>query len=103
LVNSLRSYVLPATMLGNLKRRKGEKEWVMSITSEVISETARKTGESEERVREVAERYGDVIVRISKTRIACAWAGLRCLTCIGPMRKIFWCLVSSLCAIFGQT
>ena len=48
---------------------------------------------------EVAEKYGDAIVRIAKIRVGCAWAVFRCLTCIGPLRKIFWCLVSALCAV----
>jgi hypothetical protein len=69
------------------------------ICKDLIREVARKTGEPEEVVEDVAARYGDLIVRLSRSGVVCLWAFVRCITCIGPARRVFWCLVSSACAI----
>lgn len=73
----------------------------MSVPEEVIKEVSAKTGYSEEMVRSVAEKLGTLAVKASSKRIICVWAGFRCLTTILPVRKIFWCIVASLCAMTG--
>ena len=70
---------------------------VEEIPGSVIREAAEKAGVSEETVRKVAEKYEELITAMSNRPIVCFWAGLRCITCIGIVRKIFWCLVYSLC------
>ena len=69
----------------------------MSIPKEVISKVAQETGASEEMVSRIAETFGDLITQTSQFKLRCLWARFRCLTCIGLVRRIFWCLVAALC------
>jgi hypothetical protein len=69
----------------------------MSVPKEVISKVAQETGVPERTVSDIAERFGEAITRTAKLRVGCTWAKLRCITCIGIVRKVFWCLVAGLC------
>lgn len=71
----------------------------MPVPEEVIKEVSMKTGYPEDVVKSVADKIGSLAVKASSNRIICFWAGLRCLTTIGVVRRIFWCIVASLCAM----
>ena len=67
-----------------------------TITEPVIKKVAEKTGASVEKVGEIAEKYGELIVRASRVGLISLWAVFRCITCLGIVRKIFWCLVATI-------
>jgi len=72
---------------------------VEEIPSSVIREVAEKAEVSEETVRSVAERYEELIKVAAGRPGLCLWAAIRCITCLGIVRKIFWCLISALCTL----
>jgi len=69
----------------------------MRVPEEVIRSVAEETGFSMETVRQIAEAIPERIVeRAAKiTGIVEQWLCFRCLTCIGPVRRIFYCLLCS--------
>ena len=69
----------------------------MRVPEEAVRRVAEETGFSIETVRRVADAIPERIVeRAAKiTGIFEQWICFRCLTCIGPLRRIFYCLLCS--------
>lgn len=69
----------------------------MTVPKDVIDKVVDATGLSEELVAKVAEQVWPVVSKASSIRPLCVWARLRCITTIGPVRRIIWCMLAILC------
>jgi hypothetical protein len=69
------------------------------IPDDLIAKLAAETGLSTDEVRLVAERAARFVDALKATGVVREeglirlWACIRCVFSIGPMRKIFWCVV----------
>jgi len=69
----------------------------MRVPEEAIRRVAEETGFNIETIRRVADAIPERIVeRFARvTGPVDFWVCFRCLTCIGPLRRIFYCLLCS--------
>lgn len=63
---------------------------MIKLTEAQIRKVAEETGASIDYVKSVAEWVPGSLIRFT---IIKAWACLRCVTCLGLARKVFWCIV----------
>jgi len=75
----------------------------MRVPEEAVRSVSEKTGFSVETVRRVADALPErVVERAAKnTGLVGFWLCFRCLTCIGPVRRIIYCLLCSVSRLGG--
>jgi len=69
------------------------------VPEDLIAKLAAETGLSTDEVRRVAERAARFVDALKATGVVReegiirVWSCFRCWLCIGPVRRIFWCIV----------
>ena len=70
---------------------------MVKLTEDQIKTVMKQTGAKREYVLSIAERVPESIrIWFPGRIILSVWSCVRCALCLGPARKVFWCIVCTI-------